>query len=187
MKKTAIITVFSLAVLAMSTTVPIVLAQDGSTYQNRIEERQTNREETRTQVEENVQERQDTRQERRENRRDNTAQLHAARLTNRFGFYSQRLTNLIDKIETKLSEMATEGKDVTAAQAKLNEAKAALDKAKSLGSQAITAFEAIEPAEYETQRDRALAARDLAQQARKNYQEAVFLMKEAVNLAKEAN
>lgn len=198
MKKTTIITAFFLAALVMTTAAPVALAQEGSTYQDRVEERRTlfgensqerqaNREEIRTQVGENVQERQDTRQERRETRRDSVAQFHATRLTNRFGFYSQRLTNLIEKVDTKLSEMASEGKDVAAAQVKLDEAQSALNESKSLGSQAIAAFEAIEPAEYETQRDQALAARDLAQQARESYKEAVSLMKEAVKLAKGAN
>jgi len=65
MKKTAIITAFSLAALVMTTAAPVALAQDGSTYQDRVEERralfeensqerQTNREEISTQVGENV-------------------------------------------------------------------------------------------------------------------------------------
>lgn len=177
MKKTTIITAFSLVALVMTTAVPVALAQEGSTYQDRAAERQAL-------FEENSQERQDTRQERRETRRDNIAQFHATRLSNRFGFYTQRLTNLIEKTDSKLTEMAGEGKDVAAAQAKLDEAEVALNEAKSLGNRAIAAFEAIEPAEYDVQRDSALAARDLAQQARESYIKAVSLMKEAVKLAK---
>jgi len=193
MNKTKLITAVSLTALVVVTAMPMVRAQEGDTYQDRVEERrdlfeensqerQENREEIRTEVQENSQNRQDRRQE----RRDNVAQIHATRLTNRFGFYSQRLTNLIEKTAAKFDEMENEGKDVDAAQAKLDEAKAALDEAKSIGNQAISAFEAIEPDEYEAQRDRALEARDLAQQAREGYKTTVSLMKEAVQLAKNA-
>jgi len=68
----------------------------------------------------------------------------------------------------------------------LDEAKLALEEAKSFGDQAIIGFEAIDPASYETQRDQALEARDLAEQARAKFKEAVALMKEAVRLARAA-
>lgn len=140
------------------------------------QERQDLRQERREQVQENSEERQELRQE----RRDEIAMRHANRLGNRFSFYYQRLTTLISKFEAQLAELSAAGKDITAATAKLNEAKIALTSAKSLGDQAIAGFTAITPENYQDQQDQAIAARDQAQQAREKYVSTVQLLKETV-------
>ncbi len=173
---------------------PVSVAQATvGNFQQNSEARQENRQERRVEVAENVQERQDNRQENREGRqenrqerRDDMAQRHADRLSNRFGIYSSRLQNLIGKLDTRLTMLETDGKDVTAAKAKLSQAKETLASAKSLGEQSTAAFLAIEPATYESQRDKALAARDLAMQAREKYKTTISLLKEVVQLAKSA-
>lgn len=146
------------------------------------EQRQENREARKAEIIENVEVRQENRQE----RRDDFAQRHATRLSNRFGFYYDRLSTIMSKIETRFANLSEDGKDMSAAQAKLAEAKTALSSAKSYSDQAIAGFEAIVPAEYESQRTQALAARDLANNAREQFKLAVSLMKEAVQLAKKA-
>jgi len=133
-------------------------------------------------------------QQRTQERRDNIGQYYANRLTNHFDFYYQRFTNLIDKLEislnNSLSNLMFNGKDakyVIDAQAKLAEAKMALGHAQLVGYEAIMIFEAIEPTQYEAQRDQALQARDAAQQARIEYLETLSLLKQAVRLAKIAH
>lgn len=195
MKKISFIPALALTILVVSATAPIAFAQGNTTsyrenldarrakVQQNVQERQENRQEKKAEITQNVQERQENRQQ----RRDDIAQRHAERLGNRFGLYSQRLTTLIGKIDTKLTEMANNDKDTTLAQAKVEEARTSLSKATTLGNQAIAAFEAIEPAEYDAQREQALAARDLAQQAREQYKTTASLLREAVQLAKNAN
>jgi hypothetical protein len=136
----------------------------------------------REEAKENIQERQEIR----EQRRSNTAQNHAERLSSRFGFYSQRLVNLTNKIKNRLEAMAADGKDVDTALAKINEAQDALDNAKLLGEKAVSEFSSIDPENYESQRDRALAAKTLADEAREEFKKAVSLMRESIKLAKDS-
>ena len=133
-------------------------------------------------INEKIQKGQEVRQE----RRANIAQNHAERLSNRFGFYSQRLVNLIVKIKSSLEAMAADGKDVTEALNKINEAQEALDNAKLLGEKAVAEFSAIDPENYESQRDQALAAKEIADQAREEFKNAVTLMRESIKLAKDS-
>ncbi len=133
-------------------------------------------------INEKIQKGQEVRQE----RRANIAQNHAERLSNRFGFYSQRLVNLIVKIKSRLEAMAADGKDVTEALNKINEAQEALDNAKLLGEKAVAEFSAIDPENYESQRDQALAAKEIADQAREEFKNAVTLMRESIKLAKDS-
>ena len=123
-------------------------------------------------------------QQRAQRQGNNIGQYYANRLTNHFDFYYQRFTNLIDKLEISLNNLASNGKDVADAQAKLAEAKMALGHAQLVGYEAIMIFEAIEPTQYEAQRDQVLQARDAAQQARVEYLEVLSLLKQAVRLAK---
>ncbi|MFH2019237.1 MAG: hypothetical protein ABII80_01295 [bacterium] len=146
------------------------------------QERETKQAEMQTRTEEREQERLARQEE-----RGAMIQEHAARLTERFSLYEERLSAIYEKFSARLATMAEEGKDVGAAQAKLLEAKAVFASAKTLGEQAVAKFMAIDPASYDTQREQALAARDLADQAREQYRNSVKLMKEAVELAKSVN
>lgn len=110
--------------------------------------------------------------------RSTVAQNHALRLENRFGRYGNRLNNIVERLQTWLNTLKSEGKDVSTAQAKLDEAKTKLASAKTLGLDAVAKFKAIDPAKYEEQRDQALAARDVAQQARLAFMDALKLIKQ---------
>jgi len=178
--------------VALSASPALALTRAETAAQN-VEQRQENREARKVEIIENAEQRQENRQENRDERQDNRqerrddfAQRHATRLSNRFGFYYDRLSTIMSKIETRFANLSEDGKDMSAAQAKLAEAKTALSSAKSYSDQAIAGFEAIVPAEYESQRTQALAARDLANNAREQFKLAVSLMKEAVQLAKKA-
>jgi len=147
-----------------------------------VEERQENRQELRAEIEANVEERQENRQE----RRADIAGRHADRLENRFGFYEGRLNALIAKLQTRLVTLSNSGVDTAEAQAKLNEALTTLSKAVETGDAAISAFNAIQPDEFEAQKTQAQAARDLAVEAREGFKSTVALMREAVDLARDA-
>lgn len=124
------------------------------------------------------------RKENRQARRDLRAQKHGERLEARFGHYYTRLTAIATKIQERINKLKGEGRDITTAQTKLDEAKAKLESAKSLGAEAVAAFKAIDPAKYQEQRAAALAARDKAKQARQAFQDAHKLLKEAVKIIK---
>lgn len=116
--------------------------------------------------------------------RSDVARLHAERLEKHFGFYYNRLNNIITRFQARLDLLKAAGKDTTAVQAKLDAAKAKLAEAKAKGDAAITAFKAIDPAKFSEQRTAALAARDLATAARQLFQETHELLKEALRLLK---
>lgn len=124
-------------------------------------------------------------QEKRQEVRAKVAEVHANRLEKRFSFYYRRLSGLATKIENRLGIMAGNGKDVAAAQAKVDEAQVKLEEAKAAGDEAIAQFRAIDPDKYEAQRALALQARDMANEARSAFKAVWQLLKDAVALAKE--
>jgi len=128
--------------------------------------RQQIRQEVRQEIKQNVQERVEERQELRQTKRSNVAENHANRLERRFNFYYQRFNNIITRIETRISNLKTGGKDTSLVETKLTTAKSNLAAAKTKGDEAIAAFRAIDPAKFAEQKDKAFAARDLANAAR---------------------
>lgn len=122
--------------------------------------------------------------ETRQETRSTVAELHSKRLTQRFGFYTTRLSGIIRRFEARLEVLKGEGKDVSAVQDKLDEAKLKLDEATTKGQEAVAGFDAIDPARFSEQRSEAFAARDLATAARKLFQEVHALLKEALRLLK---
>lgn len=111
---------------------------------------------------------------------DNLAQRHAEKLQARFGYYDQKLSSSIQKLEAKLQQMEASGRNVSAARAKLNDANQSLAQANTLATQAVSGFMAIEPGEYQLQRQQAQTARDLAQQARTSYKTTIGQLREVV-------
>jgi hypothetical protein len=180
--------IFSVILFGGASTVSAVASNgESSPAQTRAENRQEmqairqeNQEERRNLRQENKEERQEMRQERREER----AQKHSERLQKRFDFYAERLGRIMDKLQTRLMIMKNDGKDITSAEAKLDDAKDTLEEAKTLGDQSVAAFSAIDPEKYEEQRSKVLAARDLAMAAREKFKLANTEIKEAVALAK---
>jgi ABC-type amino acid transport substrate-binding protein len=116
--------------------------------------------------------------------RSDVAKLHADRLNNRFGFYNRRLTTVIEKIQGRIDKTKEEGKDVTAAQAKLDEAKAKLAESNKYAMDAVAKFRSIEPTKYNEQKSVALEARDLAEKGREAFVATVKLLRECVELLK---
>ncbi len=121
-------------------------------------------------------------QETRQNFRDSISEKHADRLEKRFQAYYLRLSQLIEKLQARMNELKADGKDVTAAQTKLDEAKTSLQKAKELADQSVEGFNTINPEEYQAQRTQALKSRDLANQARQQFKLVLTQLKEVIRL-----
>lgn len=124
-------------------------------------------------------------QEKRQAVRAHVASVHAERLGKRFTVYYTRLSMMIEKVQKRIDALKAEGKDTTAAQAKLNEAKIALESAKKQADTSVSEFKDIDPDKYAEQRTQALQARDIAETARELFQKVLRLLKEAVSLLKD--
>lgn len=109
--------------------------------------------------------------------------IHANRLQRRFNFYYQRLTKIADKIEARFDLLEAEGVDMTEARAGFSNAMLLLEEAREKANNAVARFEAIDPEEYQAQRQIALTARDEALQARDQFQQVVSEMIAAVQSA----
>lgn len=156
-------------------------AEDTNTLR---ETRMENRQEIKSEIMENRQELKDMRVENRQEIRSVVAENHANRLERRFKFYYDRLSGIATRLQTRLTTLKSGGKDTSIAETKLTEAKTKLETAKSLGSQAVAAFRAIDPAKFEEQKAEAIAARDLANQARVAFKEALSLFKSVLKEVK---
>lgn len=152
---------------------PVRAEETNSVRETRLE----NRQELREQIQENRTEIKDQRLENRQEVRSVVAENHANRLERRFNYYYKRLSGIATRLQTRLNTMSSEGKDVSAAQSKLLDAKNKLESAKTSGAQAVSAFRALDPATFAEQKAEALAARDLANQARTAFKETLALLK----------
>lgn len=116
--------------------------------------------------------------------RDKFFQGHAERLENRFiNTYYQRLSSIIEKTQQRFEIMTQNGKDLSMAKAKLEEAKKELETAKQLSQSTVNQFRQIKTND---QKELALQARDTAEKARNQFKNVISLIKEAVVLAKKA-
>jgi hypothetical protein len=176
MKKSVALALLLSVVLSLNSSVS---AKSDSTFNLRIEKAPAE-----ATVSEERQVRVTQRVEKFQERRSAVAENHAKRLASHFAGYYNRLNNLITKIQVKITEVKTTGKNTNDAQTKLDAAKASLESAKVLGEQAVAAFQAIDPYRYSEQRDEALAARDLAQKAREAFLTALKNLKVAVEALK---
>lgn len=137
--------------------------------QERMEDRQEKREEVKEKVQEI---------------RSNVAENHANRLERRFAFYYSRLSNIITRFGKRLDILKADGKDISTASAKLDSAKSTLELAKAKGTEAVSAFKAIDPVKFSEQKTQVLAARDLANSARKLFLDSHTLLKDALTALK---
>ncbi len=167
--------------LLLLTVAPAVKAEEA---QNLRETRAENRQEIREEVRENREEVRELRQENRQEVRSVVAENHANRLERRFNLYYNRLSGIATRLQKRLDTLKSEGKDVGAAEAKLSEAKAKLESAKTLGAQSVAAFRAIDPAKFEEQKAEAKAARDVANQARTAFKDSLLLFKNVLKEVK---
>jgi len=133
---------------------------------------------------ENVKERVQNRVETRQVKRDERTERHAVRLQERFDNYYERLNKIIEKVQTRLTNLSADGKDVSASQSKLDEAKSKLTLAKTLADESVALFNSIEADKFETQKTIIQSAKDKANEARKVFIEAHRLIKDAVKLGK---
>lgn len=175
MKKVLLITAFLIIA-----TLPVHAEDSKALRETRME----NRRELREEIQENREEVRELRAENRQEVRSMVAENHANRLERRFKFYYDRLSGIATRLQTRLETLKSEGKDTTNALAKLTEAKTKLESAKTLGSQSVAAFRAIDPAKFEEQKAEAKAARDLANQARVAFKEALSLFKNVLKEVK---
>lgn len=117
--------------------------------------------------------------------RNDIAGKHAYRLQFRFENYFNRLSTIANKIQQVINQYAKEGKNVSAAQSKLNQATEQLNQAKTQADNSVAAFNAIDPNMYQYQRNLALGASKIANEARSAYQHSLSLMIEAVKLVRQ--
>ena len=120
-------------------------------------------------------------QEKRTEVRTKVSEVHGRRLKHNFGVYYQRLSNIINRLQSRLTALEDQGKDIAAAEEKLTDAESMLESAKMKGETAVTAF-LSEP--KEDQREAALAARDVAKEARLEFMAVFSFLKEVVQIMK---
>lgn len=123
-------------------------------------------------------------QEIRQETRNKVAENHANRLERRFGFYYDRLSQIIVRFESRLAILDNAGKNTTDSKAKLVLAKTQLSEAKVMGEVAVAAFRAIDPVKFSEQKTEIVAARDSAVSTRKLFQEAHQLLNDALKSLK---
>lgn len=117
--------------------------------------------------------------------RTNKAGEHGSRLENRFAFYAQRLNNIIARTQRHIDAKKNDGKDVTNAQSKLDNAKQVLATAISDGQKAVALFQAINVDTWDVQQPEIKAAIEQANKARKGFVEARRLLIEIVQLLRQ--
>lgn len=101
--------------------------------------------------------------------RTERARIHGERLARRFAFYEQRLTNIANRIATRIEKERSEGKDVSSAQSSLDAARTALATAVADGKKAVEMFTTITATTWDTQQPEIKAAIEQAQLARKGF------------------
>jgi hypothetical protein len=118
--------------------------------------------------------------------RERILAMHVNRLRQRYQVYYQRLTTIGEKLEQRLNLLEQEPHiDMTAPREQLDEALIKLEQARIQGEEAIEEFEAIDPEQYQSQRQLALQAKNLALQATQQFRETLNLMLTAVRSAME--
>lgn len=171
-------------VLATAMFVPITSAYALTPLQEARTQMQERREEIKNQIQERREDLKASASGLRQAIRSDVAKMHADRLNNRFGFYNRRLTTVIEKIQARIDKTKADGKDVSEAQAKLDEAEAKLAESNKYAMDAVAKFRSIEPTKYDEQKSVALEARDLAEKGREAFVATVKLLRECVELLK---
>lgn len=118
---------------------------------------------------------------------DGRLTYHTNNLQARFTYHYDRLNAILGKIEAIIDKKVTEGINMDAAKVKLDEARVKLEQAKTIGSQAIAAFKALNPDKLNEQKTEIKAARDLAVKARQTFIDALQLMQQTVKLIRIAS
>ncbi|NMC36331.1 hypothetical protein GYA49_04775 [Candidatus Beckwithbacteria bacterium] len=139
------------------------------------------KEQVQTQIQEHresIQNKLEESQQNRQQKRIEIAEKHREQLQERFQNYITRLSQLIAKIQTRITNEVNNGKDMTEAQAKLDEAQVKLDKATATSKEAQAAFAAITSNEGQDEQIR--AARELTTQTREQFKATVELIHEAI-------
>lgn len=111
-------------------------------------------------------------------------QSRAAQVRSRYAYYENRMNVIAAKIQTKLNQLAKEGKNVSDAQQKLSLAMNKVKVSINQSREAVSKFEQINPEQFQEQRQMAQQAQGEIQQARTAMMEAKSLMKQAVESAK---
>ncbi len=101
--------------------------------------------------------------------RSERAANHGERIERRFTFYAQRLTNIATRIQKRIDTEKAAGKDVSAAQTALDKAKTLLAQAVVDSKQAVTMFQSISVATWDTQSPEIKAAIEQANKARAGF------------------
>ena len=110
-------------------------------------------------------------------------QSRASQVRSRYTYYENRMSSIAAKIQTRLNQLAKEGKNVSEAQQKLNMALNKIKIGMNQSQEAVSKFEQINPEQFQEQKQIAQLAQGEIQQARTAMMEAKSLMKQAVESA----
>ncbi|MEP7167318.1 MAG: hypothetical protein ABI758_05035 [Candidatus Woesebacteria bacterium] len=180
MKNTFLAVVSAFAVFTVST--GIVLATDTSPrpVQIRTQEIKDARKDIRTGNQNERKELRASISASRQTFRSERAKMHAKRLETHFNWYTERLGNIADRIQTRIDKEKTEGKNVTSAQTALDQAKTQLTVAISDGQKAVDLFAAITVSTWDVQKPEVKTAIDAAQKARSEFAHVHQLLADAL-------
>lgn len=108
-----------------------------------------------------------------------------SRLSQRFTLYKTRLSMIIDRLQSRLETLEGQGKDTTAAQAKLDEAKELLSEADETGNSSVQIFTSIQVGDTSVVSSEIQAGQEKAQVTRQTYVEVMQAVKETISLIRE--
>jgi len=119
-----------------------------------------------------------------EKRSDNFEEF-GSRLSQRFTLYKTRLSMIIDRLQSRLEKLEAEGKDTSAAQAKLDEATVLLSEASETGNSSVQIFTSIQVGDTSVVSSEIQAGQEKAQVTRQTYVEVMQATKDTIKLIRE--
>lgn len=101
--------------------------------------------------------------------RTTMAKKRSEELSKHCAMVETNLTNILTRIDTRITKQKAEGKDVSTAETSAAEARTDLDSGKSYCDQAVTKFDSVPTDKWETQKPVLTEARALAKQSREMF------------------
>ncbi len=124
-------------------------------------------------------------EERRQSRRAERVMVHANRVEARFEVYTDRLEKLIVKLQARIDTSAKEGKDIAAAQAKLDEASDAYQDSQVVAADVVEQLKVLGQDTNMSVEDLRAKAAELIKSAHDSFKGVTALIKESIVLLKQ--
>ncbi len=122
--------------------------------------------------------------EKRTEKRTEILEKITTRIEKRFEKWTNWLSQWIDRAKARSAAFKSQGKDTTAADAAITTAQTDLDKAKDLGTTAVSMLKALEPEVWTIQKPAAKAAREAVKTAEQAF---VQVLKDLAKVLSELN